>query len=57
MNTGDYKELSGLIVPLLDNQAARNLMGENARKRVLAGFTVEKQLGRLVLLMRQVANS
>lgn len=53
---GNYKELSGLIISLLDNHGARNLMGENARKRILSGFTVQNQLEGLVLLMKQLTN-
>lgn len=51
---GNYKELSGLIISMLDNHGARNLMGENARKRVLSRFTVQNQLEGLVLLMKQL---
>lgn len=50
---GDHIALSKLIISLLDDQEARNLLGKNARKRILAKFTRQKQLDRLVALVRQ----
>lgn len=50
---GNHIELSKLIISLLDDYATRNLLGENARKRVLSKFTEQKQIERLVTLVRQ----
>lgn len=52
---GDYKALANHIITLLDNQEIRNSMGENARKRILAGFTRPMQIDRLVDVMQKVA--
>ena len=54
---GSYRELSNLIIMLFDNQEARDLMGVNARRRILSEFTVRKQIERLVLLVKQVTSS
>lgn len=54
---GNYKELSGLIISMLDDRSARNLLGENARKRILSGFTIQIQLESLVSLMKQVTKA
>ena len=50
---GDYMELSKLIIYMLDNQEVRNLIAKNARERILSGFTVQKQLERLVSLIKR----
>ena len=49
---GNHIELSELIISMLDDYESRNLMGENARKRILSKFTVQIQIERLVALVR-----
>lgn len=51
---GDHKELSAHIVSLLEDKESRNIMGRNARERVLCKFTVQKQIEQLILLMKRV---
>ena len=52
---GNHTELSERIVTVLDDNKNRNLLGENARKRILSKFTVQQQIKNLVMLIKQIS--
>lgn len=53
--TGDYQELASRLAELLDAPSLRNRLGENARRRILTNFTLQKQMVNLVDIVNAVA--
>ncbi len=54
-DTGDYEQLAGHIRILLDDEEKRNLMGAEARKRILLSFSKRRQVENLVCLMNKLS--
>ena len=52
---GDYEELSEKIITLIENEELQRMMGDKARERILAGFTEQKQIKKLISLLNMVA--
>ena len=51
---GNHEALAGHILTLLNNHETRQLMGRNARRRILAGFSKDMQIANMVDVMKKV---
>lgn len=52
----DYNEIGNKVIALLENEALRKQMGENARKRVIQNFTIDKFIAAYERIYKEVAN-